>query len=102
MVNTFVLAYAGASQPLLILFTVSGRDLTQVLNTELVAEEVARTLVGSIGLVASVPITTELVAFVVTKVGGGTSDKDAEGTRAPRAGARVPPARAEREWHEES
>lgn len=65
-VNTLVLAYAGASLPLLILFSVSNRSLTQVVNTETVAEEVVRTLVGSIGLVASVPITTALAAWVVT------------------------------------
>lgn len=65
-VNTLVLAYAGASLPLLILFSISNRGLGQVLNTETVAEEVVRTLVGSIGLVASVPITTGLAALVVT------------------------------------
>jgi uncharacterized membrane protein len=65
-VNTLVLAYAGASLPLLILFSMSARPIDQVLNTETVAEEIVRTLVGSIGLVASVPITTGLAAFVVT------------------------------------
>jgi uncharacterized membrane protein len=65
-VNTLVLAYAGASLPLLILFSVANRPLDQVLNTETVAEEIVRTLVGSIGLVASVPITTGLAALVVT------------------------------------
>ena len=65
-VNTLVLAYAGASLPLLILFSVSNRGLSQVINTETVAEEVVRTFVGSIGLVASVPITTGLAALVVT------------------------------------
>lgn len=65
-VNTLVLAYAGASLPLLILFSVSNRSLSQVLNTETLAEEIVRTLVGSIGLVASVPITTGLAALIVT------------------------------------
>jgi uncharacterized membrane protein len=65
-VNTLVLAYAGASLPLMILFSVSNRPLGQVLNTEIVAEEIVRTLVGSIGLVASVPITTGLASLVVT------------------------------------
>lgn len=65
-VNTLVLAYAGASLPLLIIFSVSDRALGNVLNTEIVAEEIVRTLVGSIGLVASVPITTGLAALVVT------------------------------------
>ncbi|MGH9010668.1 MAG: YibE/F family protein, partial [Acidimicrobiia bacterium] len=55
-VNTLVLAYAGASLPLLILFTLSNRPLGDVLTGEIVAEEVVRTLVGSIGLVAAVPI----------------------------------------------
>lgn len=65
-VNTLVLAYAGASLPLLILFTQSNRSLSQVLQGEIVAVEIVRTLVGSIGLVASVPITTALAAVVVT------------------------------------
>jgi uncharacterized membrane protein len=74
-VNTLVLAYAGASLPLLILFSVSNRELAQILNTETVAEEIVRTLVGSIGLVASVPITTGLAALVVTGAVGRTRTK---------------------------
>jgi uncharacterized membrane protein len=65
-VNTLVLTYAAASLPLLILFSVSNRALDHVLNIETVAEEIVRTLVGSIGLVASVPITTGLAVLVVT------------------------------------
>jgi uncharacterized membrane protein len=63
-VNTLVLAYAGASLPLLILFSLSSRPLGELITTEIVAEEIVRTLVGSIGLVASVPITTFLAATV--------------------------------------
>lgn len=74
-VNTLVLAYAGASLPLLLLFTQAGRSLTDVAMGELVAVEVVRTLVGSIGLVAAVPVTTGLAAWVVTK-GGTTTDPD--------------------------
>lgn len=66
-VNTLVLAYAGASLPLLLLFSVAGRPLSDVLTSEVVAQEVVRTLVGSIGLVASVPITTALAAFVAVR-----------------------------------
>lgn len=66
-VNTLVLAYAGASLPLLIFFTQSNLHLTQILTSEVIATEVIRTLVGSIGLIASVPITTALAAFVVTR-----------------------------------
>ena len=66
-VNTLVLAYAGASLPLLVLFTLSNRDLTGVLTGELVATEIVRTLVGSLGLVAAVPLTTALAAFAAER-----------------------------------
>lgn len=66
-VNTLVLAYAGASLPLLILFSLSEVPLSQTLTSEVVAQEIVRTLVGSIGLVASVPITTGLAALVVSR-----------------------------------
>ncbi|MGH2776450.1 MAG: YibE/F family protein [Actinomycetota bacterium] len=66
-VNTLVLAYAGASLPLLILFSLADVPLTQTLTSEVVAQEIVRTLVGSIGLVASVPITTGLAALVVSR-----------------------------------
>jgi uncharacterized membrane protein len=59
-VNTLLLAYAGASLPLLILFTLSEQALGVVASSEVVAVEIARTLVGSIGLVTAVPITTWL------------------------------------------
>jgi uncharacterized membrane protein len=64
-VNTLVLAYAGASLPLLLLFSESQQALVDVVNGEAIAIEVVRTLVGSIGIVASVPITTALAAAVV-------------------------------------
>ena len=64
-VNTLVLAYAGASLPLLLLFTQSTQPLTRVLTGEIVATEIVLTLVGSIGLVASVPITTALAVVMV-------------------------------------
>ncbi len=62
LVNTLLLAYAGASLPLLVVFTTSGEGLVSTLTNGVVAEEVVRTLVGSIGLVAAVPITTALAA----------------------------------------
>ncbi|MFE7465066.1 YibE/F family protein [Streptomyces sp. NPDC057499] len=66
VVNTLVLAYAGAALPLLLLFSVARSSMGTVANSELVAEEIVRTLVGSIGLVASVPVTTALAALVVS------------------------------------
>jgi uncharacterized membrane protein len=66
-VNTLVLAYAGAALPLMLLFSLSGRALGDVLTSQDVATEIIRTLVGSIGLVASVPITTALAAVVASR-----------------------------------
>ena len=66
-IYTLVLAYAGGALPVLILFTLTSRHATDVLTSETVAEEIVRSLVGSIGLIASVPITTALAAFVVTR-----------------------------------
>jgi uncharacterized membrane protein len=65
-IYTLILAYAGAALPLLLLFDLGGRGFTNVITSETVAEEVVRTLVGSIGLVASVPLTTALAALIVT------------------------------------
>ncbi|HJR91084.1 MAG TPA: YibE/F family protein [Acidimicrobiia bacterium] len=65
-VNTLLLAYAGASMPLLLLFTLSDLPLGIVANSEVVAVEIFRTLVGSIGLVAAVPVTTWLAARIVS------------------------------------
>ena len=64
-VNTLFLAYAGASLPLLLLFSVGRLGAVDVANSEVVATEIVRTLVGSIGLVASVPLTTWLAVRVV-------------------------------------
>ena len=81
-VDTLVLAYAGASLPLLLLFTLASRPVGEVLTGELVAEEIVRTLVGSIGLVASVPITTGLAAVVAAQVGhAGAGRKPARPSR---------------------
>lgn len=65
-VNTLLLAYAGAAMPLMLLFGLSGQRLGIVANSEVVAVEIVRTLVGSVGLVAAVPITTWLAARVVS------------------------------------
>ncbi|WP_312870250.1 YibE/F family protein [Streptomyces himalayensis] len=100
VVNTLVLAYAGAALPLLLLFSIAQSSVGAVANSELVAEEIVRTLVGSIGLVASVPVTTALAALVVSAdrpapgagqapdAAGAADARSATGTRppAPRGG----------------
>jgi uncharacterized membrane protein len=65
VVNTLVLAYAGAALPLLLLFTGAGTPLSEIFNGEPVATELVRMLAGSIGLIAAVPLTTALTSLVV-------------------------------------
>ncbi len=67
-VNTLVLAYVGASLPVLLVFSFGGTAFTDAINTEAVSEQVVATLVGSIGLIAAVPITTALAALLATRV----------------------------------
>jgi uncharacterized membrane protein len=64
-VNTLFLAYVGASLPLVVLFVYAGRPATLVLNDEVVAIEVVRTLCGGLGIVAAVPITTAIATLLV-------------------------------------
>ncbi|MFI8850665.1 YibE/F family protein [Streptomyces sp. NPDC053499] len=93
VVNTLVLAYAGAALPLLLLFSIARSDVTMVATSEVVAEEIVRTLVGSIGLVASVPVTTLLAALVVSADRGGRSSDARPSIPAPSPGV---PAAARR------
>jgi uncharacterized membrane protein len=63
-VNTLVLAYAGASLPVLLIFSLADTPFADAINFE----AVVATLVGSIGLIAAVPITTALAALLATRV----------------------------------
>ena len=65
MSNTLILVYAGVSLPLLLLFLTNPLPFSAVINFEIIAEEVVRTLVSSIGLILAVPITTALTVLVV-------------------------------------
>jgi uncharacterized membrane protein len=56
-VNTLLLAYMGASLPLMLVFTIYQEPFLQRINREPIAEEIVRTLAGSIGLILAVPIT---------------------------------------------
>jgi uncharacterized membrane protein len=66
-VNTLALAYAGAALPVLLAYSLSGQSFGTLITTQNVAQEVVRTLVGSIGLVAAVPITTAIAAAVARR-----------------------------------
>lgn len=68
-VNTLVLAYAGAALPVLLVFSLAEVSFAAAVTSEVVAEEVVAMLVGSIGLVAAVPITTGLAALLAARLG---------------------------------
>ena len=68
MVNTLVLVYAGAALPLLLLFIDSPHPFSEVINYEIIADEVVRVLVGSIGLILAVPITTLIASLTAKRV----------------------------------
>ena len=67
VINTIVLAYAGASLPLLVLIVALDDPVGQVVSDQLVATELVRSAVGTIGLVAAVPITTLLAAWAAKR-----------------------------------
>jgi len=85
-VNTLFLAYAGASLPLLVFLVVGNQPTTLLLNGEAISIEIVRTLVGSLGIVAAVPFTTVIAAWLAS----AESSEAAE-----TAKAALPAARAE-------
>jgi len=76
-VYTLVLAYAGSSLPLLLLFSVANRSLGDVLTSESVAIEIARSAVGGIALALSVPLTTAIATVLATPGLAATSRRAA-------------------------
>ncbi|GEM34842.1 hypothetical protein NN3_58490 [Nocardia neocaledoniensis NBRC 108232] len=80
-VYTLVLAYAGGALPLLLIFSVAGRSITDVLTGDAVAIEIARSAVGGIALALSVPLTTAIAVLLARPFG---ADKPAEAPRRAR------------------
>jgi len=66
-VYTLVFAYAGSAMTILLLITAYQRGLAEIATTEQIAEEIVRTLVGAIGLVLAVPITTAFAVFMAPR-----------------------------------
>lgn len=77
-VYTIAFAYAGAALPILIIVMLYDRPLGEALTSAELSEEVIRTLVGSVGLVLAIPVTT-LIAVLVVKATGIRQDAGAEG-----------------------
>ncbi len=67
-VNTLVLAYAGASLPVLLIFSLADTPFSSAINSEVVASQIVATLVGSMGLIAAVPITTGLASLLAARI----------------------------------
>jgi uncharacterized membrane protein len=89
VINTLVLAYAGASLPLLVLFAAGNARPGEALTSQMLAQEIVRSVVGTLGLIAAVPITTALAAFAATR-------KPRQATAARPAGPTPPAPRRRR------
>jgi uncharacterized membrane protein len=68
LVNTLIIAYTAASLPLILLIYLSGVPLLEILNREVIVEELIRSLVGSIGLILAVPLTTAIAVWFANKM----------------------------------
>jgi uncharacterized membrane protein len=80
-IHTLVLAYTGAALPLLLVLQSSNVGLGDALNTQDVAEPIVATLVGGIGLIAAVPVTTGLAAMLAARLPAAALPEDAHGHR---------------------
>lgn len=68
VINTIILAYAGASLPVLLLITAYNQSLAVTLTSQFLAQEIVRSIVGTLGLIAAVPITTALASLTARPV----------------------------------
>lgn len=68
LVNTLAIAYVGVALPLLLLIQSSTGGILFTLNSEIFATEIVRILIGSIGLVLAVPVTTSIAAYVLPRI----------------------------------
>ncbi|WP_234031239.1 YibE/F family protein [Mycetocola zhujimingii] len=82
-VYTIVFAYAGAALPLLILLSLQDRPFLETISSGELAEEIVRTLVGSIGLVLAIPVTTGIAVLVVKAVGSQAGSRVGSAASSP-------------------
>lgn len=69
VINTIVLAYAGSALPLILLIVANNASLGGVVTDQVIAQEIVRSAVATLGIVAAVPMTTALAAFVARRIG---------------------------------
>jgi hypothetical protein len=89
-VYTIAFAYAGAALPILIIVMLYDRPLADTLTSAELSEEVIRTLVGSIGLVLAIPVTTLIAVLVVKATGSPAGELQGAGSRQADDGGRAP------------
>ncbi|WP_156371301.1 YibE/F family protein [Nocardia arizonensis] len=87
-VYTLVLAYAGGALPLLLLFSVAGRSIRDVLTGDAVAIEITRSAVGGIALALSVPLTTAIAVLLARPFGAARTPPPPPPPPVPRRHAR--------------
>ncbi|GLW09459.1 hypothetical protein Misp01_45880 [Microtetraspora sp. NBRC 13810] len=81
VINTIILAYSGASLPLLLIISVGGRPIEEILASPVLAQEIMRSVVGTLGLISAVPITTALAALVSARGAAAEEKKPARRRR---------------------
>jgi len=67
MANTLILAYTGSSIPLLLILNASGEGFASIVNTDIIATEIVRSLAGSIGLIVTIPITAFISVLLIKR-----------------------------------
>lgn len=65
VINTLILAYTGASLPLVLLLYTVTTPVLELVNREVIATEIVRSIVGSFGLLLAVPLTTLIAVFLM-------------------------------------
>lgn len=68
VINTIILAYAGSSLPLMLLLVAGDGSLGQIVSDQVVAQEIVRSVIGTLGIIAAVPVTTALAALLASRV----------------------------------
>ena len=72
MINTLILAYAGTSIPLMLVFMAYETSMRKIVNMDIIATEIVRSLAGSIGLIFTIPLTALIASLLIR----GQKDKE--------------------------
>jgi uncharacterized membrane protein len=87
-INTLVFAYLGSALPLLVLLALQIENFSATISEELIAVEIVRTVVGSIGILSAVPFSTAIAAWLMPAASFRTDDRRVVGARGRPVGRR--------------